>query len=242
MTVEIVDAQDDTANGADAGTQAQPQAMTPAQVESIVKSIINKDATQANRSQVERVVAEMVAEGTSPDAIKKIMRLREAERLDDETKREADKKKESIEQFNNSLWAGADSAIGDYESAVPALKRPGTRQDMLARMSELFEKDDRFKAEQERIQKGHPPSKEAYKKAAQIAVDEFCEESGIGKKPSAAQPDLAGSVPTAQKNAGDLSLDSLNELDRKRARALINTGMYDEKSAIAQVRTNKVAV
>lgn len=238
--MEIVDAQtNDTATGAD--TQQRPEPMTPERVRAIAAEILQKNDAKESRSHVEQVIEELVADGYSPEAIKKIVKLRDAERKDEEAKRAKEKQAEQFQAFNSKLWETADNAIAEFEKAVPLVNRPGVRQDLLNEMSGLFKNSEDFKAAREELNSGRVPSKEHYRKAAQVVIDKLCEENGIGKRSGAAQPDLSGSTPTASKAASGQTFEQLNELDRKRARGLMNTGMFTEQEAVAQVLKNKVA-
>lgn len=236
MTLEIHDAENDTTSGA----EEQEARLTPEQAKALARDIAGPQSAD-KRSNRERVIEEMIAEGISPAAIKNLLRLRDAEKADEEEENKQKEQREYVQAFNNELWKNADLALSEFESALPALTRPGTRKDLLAEMSDLFEQDDEFKAQRERIGKRMLPTKDAYRKAAQLVVDKFCEEAGISKR-SSSQPDLTGAVPTAKTGGAGVTMESLNDIDRRRVRALMNTGTFDEKEAIAHIRNNKVAV
>ncbi len=138
-------------------------------------------------SKVQIAIKEMLDEGVPPLAIKRILKLREAERADEQEIMNAHQQKAAMDRFNDECWQIGAMELEKYSANIPVLANAGQglRSDLLAQLNEVISTDPEFASVRHQIRSGrHPDARKVAQGAAKV-VDAWLAGNGLSKpKPS----------------------------------------------------------
>lgn len=250
MTLQILDAvEDEDVLALDAEPEAEapveekkPEAAPPPVVNpsAVADEIFRRlQATQPQTRRTSRLEAEigkMVGEGVAPEAIEKILRLREAERADEAERAAIAFQQQNQAVFQQACWKVAEDALVEYSKNIPFLRsaKDGLKRDLLEEVSDLVRDSSEYSSLRAEMQNGKLPNREKVGQAVAKVVDKFCRDNQITKK--AAPLEIKSSkAETSEKAFSEADVDKLSKGAKQiYASALKYTG--DPKKALKRAQ------
>lgn len=180
-------------------------------------------------SALEAAIKDMLDEGVPELAIKRILKLREAERADEQVIMTARQQKAMLEQFNAECWQIANNELINYSKNIPILANAGDglKTDLLHEISALIQSDPEYASVRAQISIGRHPDQRKVGQAAAKVVDSWLAQNGLSKTKPALN--LQSSKP--QPGEAKANLDEMSKGQKQIfAQVLKYTG--DEKKAM----------
>lgn len=140
-------------------------------------------ATPKQTSHLAQTVKELQEEGVPAVAIERLLKLREAERKDEEIRLREQAQMQAAQTYEEKCWDTVFSALEEVSEAIPQIKngRPALRQSLAEDVKNLVWGDKRFADVQKAYQSGQPLPKARLKEAAAAVADGFLKELGVTK-------------------------------------------------------------
>lgn len=241
MPVELIDPIEDDVEDVvdqapDAGEQkpaAQPQdnVALARQIGAEILGQLQSAPAQGGQkpSALQAAIKDMLDEGVPEIAIKRILKLREAERADEEALMTAKQQKAMIAQFDAECWQIGANELANYSKNIPILANAGDglKTDLLNEISLLIQNDPEFASVRAQIAVGRHPDQRKVGQAAAKVVDAWLASNGISKTKPALN--LQSSKPQA--GEAKANLDEMSKGQKQIfAQVLKYTG--DEKKAM----------
>lgn len=180
-------------------------------------------------SALQAAIKEMLDEGVPEIAIKRILRLREAERADEQEVMTARQQKAMAEQFNAECWQIAKNELDAYSKNIPILANAGDglKADLLNEVNLLIQSDPQYASIRAQISVGQYPDQRKVGQAAAKVVDSWLSNNGLSKTKPALN--LQSSKP--QPGETKANLDEMSKGQKQIfAQMMKHTG--DEKKAM----------
>lgn len=230
MTLQAEDLIDEpaTADGAaDAGGQPPAAQFDPeefsrrilSQVQSTIHSALPRQEHPQQKSAMQSVIADMLAQGYDPRAVQQIVQLHVAGEQDKVANKRAEEINRFVADYEGKCWEMADDALSAYEGVLPALKDDDIRSAILNKTSKIFTEDKEFAPQRERGGQGLLPTKDSIRRAVAKAVKDYSDKNGIAHKPLPTL-DLRSSKPDPVSTKSDDPFEGLSEAERKYARSI----------------------
>jgi len=245
MPVELIDPIEDDVEDVvdqapDAGEQkpaAQPQdnVALARQIGAEILGQLQSAPAQGGQkpSALQAAIKDMLDEGVPEIAIKRILKLREAEKADEAEVMTARQQKAMLEQFNSECWQIADNELVAYSKNIPILANAGNglKADLLNEISALIQTDPEYASVRAQIAVGRHPDQRKVGQAAAKVVDSWLANNGLSKTKPALN--LQSSKPQAGEEK--INFDDFNKGQKQiYAQVLKYTG--DEKKALKRAR------
>lgn len=176
------------------------------------------------------------AKASPPEAIEKILRLREAERADEAERAAIAFQQQNQAVFQQACWKVAEDALVEYSKNIPFLRsaKDGLKRDLLEEVSDLVRDSSEYSSLRAEMQNGKLPNREKVGQAVAKVVDKFCRDNQITKK--AAPLEIKSSkAETSEKAFSEADVDKLSKGAKQiYASALKYTG--DPKKALKRAQ------
>lgn len=144
-------------------------------------------------------VQNMLNKGSSPEAIRDILALREAEKADEYQHVQRAATNQTVNQFNASIWENVNDAFAEFKDVIAGLE--DSEQTILLKTHKKLMEDPEFADEQSKIARMVKPSKKAISLAMARVVDEKLKKEGRVRP---AMPiDRASSKPSSTTTSAD---------------------------------------
>lgn len=162
-----------------AAPQVDPKEIARVLADELVQRAQPQTKAQANKTQA--TIEKYLAQGVSKEGIQTLLDILNARDEDLRSQYQEQAAEQAANQFNQALFAQAETAIED--AGADQIKNfRYVKKGLVERMSEVMAQDPEFKDARELMDKGRVPGKKHFDKAAEKVINEFAG-GEIQKKP-----------------------------------------------------------